>query len=161
MGGLIKSSEMCVMLHVSTWWQSKAQHSDPLNRAPLLSASLLPPIPSLHSSFPFCLSFTSCYFLPPPFFSFSTFSTSSSSCQAFVLLFCFDTFLKHVEEREEAKTEGERMERRRKKEGGLVSEKVRDWSACQFLSLCCGEKDRESESARESKEIKSQQRWRG
>lgn len=62
----------------------------------------------------------------PPFFSFSTFSTSSSSCQAFVLLFCFDTFLKHVEEREEAKTEGERMERRRKKEGGLVSEKVRD-----------------------------------
>lgn len=125
-----------------------------------LSLSLAP-----HSFPPFLFSFLSLLYLmllsPPPFFSFSTFSTSSSSCQAFVLLFCFDTFLKHVEEREEAKTEGERMERRRKKEGGLVSEKVRDWSACQFLSLCCGEKDRESESARESKEIKSQQRWRG
>lgn len=87
-GGLIKSSEMCVMLHVSTWWQSKAQHSDPLNRAPLLSASLLPPIPSLHSSFPFCLSFTSCYFLPPflLFFDLLHLLLLLSSFCSFVLL---------------------------------------------------------------------------
>lgn len=101
-------------------------------------------------------------FLPsiPPFFSFSfsplphstfqppfAFSSSSSSRQAFVLLCRSDTFLKHAEEREKGKTEGERMERRRKKRG-----KVRDKSAGHFLSHCCREGERESESAERERE---------
>lgn len=139
------------MLYVSTWWQSTAQHSDPLNHALLLSTFLSPLIPYLHSPFsPSNSPLPHATFQPP--FSFS--SSSSSSCQAFVLLCCSDTFLKHAEEREKGKTEGERMERRRKKRG-----KVRDKSAGHFLSHCCGE--RESESAkreRESWEIKGKQK---
>ncbi len=107
---------------------------------PFSPHSFLPSVPSF-SFLPFLYL---AEFSPP--FSFSS-SSSSSSCQAFVLLCCSDTFLKHVEEREKGKTEGERMEGRRKKRG-KVSEKVRDESAGHFLSHCCGERNRESESAK-------------
>lgn len=145
--GLIKSSEMCVMLSVSTRWQSTAQHSGPLNRALLLSASLSPPIPSLHSPpflsapplpqatfFPFLLLFW------PPHHSFK------------LLFLCAAlTFPKH-EVREVERPEEERMERRRRR-WGKVSEKVRNWSAGHFLSHCCGWRDDESAN-REKWEIK-------
>lgn len=118
----------------------------PLNLS--LSSYSFPPFPLLSfSDSP--LPHTT--FQPP--FAFSS-SSSSSSCQAFVLLCRSDTFLKHAEEREKGKTEGERMERRREKRG-----KVRDKSAGHFLSHCYRERERESESAqREGERERGDQR---
>lgn len=155
LGGLIKSSEMCVMLHVSTGWQSTAQYWDPLNRAPLPSTFLSPLTPSLHSpSFP-----------SPTLLYLTQLSNPLSLFFLHLLLSSFCSFvpLWHIPQarRGERETEGERMERRRNKRGweGGVSERARDKSAGHFLSYCWGEKDGESWVSREeSQEIKGKQR---
>lgn len=109
LGGLIKSSEMCVMLHVSTGWQSTAQYWDPLNRAPLPSTFLSPLTPSLHSpSFP-----------SPTLLYLTQLSNPLSLFFLRLLLSSFCSFvpLWHIPQarRGEGETEGERMERRRNK----------------------------------------------
>lgn len=147
------------MLHVSTWWQSTAQHSDPLNHALLLSTLLSPLIPSLQFPFSF-LTLLHLTQLSNPLSPFS----SSSSFKAFVLLCCSDTFLKHAEEREKGKTEGERMERMRGKKGGKVSAKVRQECRSFFISLLWRTGWGEwvsKERAGRSKANRKWQRWRG
>lgn len=133
-GGLIKSSKICVMLHVSMWWQNTAQHSDPLNHALLLSTFLSLLIPSLHS--PFFLSAsplphaTNSHLLPP-FSSFSSSSSSSSSFCSFVLLWHIPQACWREVEGENRR--GEDGKENEEKRGGWVSEKVRDWSAGHFF----------------------------
>lgn len=156
MGGLDKElRNVCdaACQHVMTKHRSAFKSSQPCSAALNFSLSLRSFLPSIPPFLPLLYLMQ----LSPPFFSFS----SSSSCQAFVLLCCSDTFLKHVEEKEKGKTEGERTERTRKKKegrGGIVSEKVRDWSAGHFLFHCCREgESAESIRGRRSQEIKSQQ----
>lgn len=144
--------------HVMTKQSSTFRSTQPCP-APL-SLSLAP-----HSFPPFLFSFLSLLYLmllSPPLSSL--FRPSPPPPPPVKLLF-FCSALTHsssmLRRGKRQKQKGRGWKGEEKRRGGLVSEKVRDWSACQFLSLCCGEKDRESESARESKEIKSQQRWRG
>lgn len=137
---------VCEMLDVSTWWQSTARHSEPFIRdsAPLnLSVSPLPP-----------LNFLSPLLLLLPLLPLLSFLLLP---QAFVLLCCSDTFLKHVEERERRKSEGEKMESRRKKSRGGRGRKLE--SGLQVISLLEGG---EGEKGRVSQQRSNRewQRWR-
>lgn len=148
-GGLMKTSEMCVMLHVSTWWQS-TQHSHPLNRGALLSTFLL----SLLPSFP-RLSFTSHNF-PTPFLLFFFFlplllHLLSSFC-SFVLLW-------HIPQERQREAEGEdRRERMEKdeKEKWNAGENVGDRSTAHL-----GRVSQQTERDGRSKANRKWQRWRG
>ncbi len=128
--------------HVMTKHRSAFRSTQPCC-APLnlsLPTHSFPPFPL----FPFCLSFTSQNFLP-----FSPFLPPPPPPPVKLLFFC--AALTHSSStlkrgrRGKQKGRGWRGEERK---GGKVSEKVRDESAGHFLSHCCGERNRESESAK-------------
>lgn len=129
---------------------------------PFSPHSLLPSVPSVPPYFSLPLLYLTQ--LSPPTFSFS--SSSSSSCQAFVLLCRSDTFLKHVEEREKGTAEGERMEGRRKKRVEKLVRKLDTRVQVIFYLIVLEKRIGRVSQQRESWEIKGKQivtemeRWR-
>lgn len=148
-GVVIKHPEMCVMLHVSTWWQSAPWHSHPPNRAPLLSTFLPPFIPSL--LFPTLL-----YLTQTPFLLF------------FLLLllllasFCSFVPLWHIPRPRHREGEGEKRgrkgwERKGGKKVGMLAMLLR----VIFYFIVVGEREEWVSKERVGGSNRKWQRWRG
>lgn len=101
------------------------------------------------------LLYLTLFFNPPfSFSSSSSCSTSSTSCQAFVLLSCSDTFLKNGKERQKGKTEGRGWKRMRKEKWN-AGENVGDRSTAHL-----GRVSQQTERDGRSKANRKWQRWR-
>lgn len=117
---------------------------------PFSLRSFLPSFPL----FPFCHSFTSCNFLSPPSSHSPPFLPPPPPVRLLFLCAAL-THSSNMLKRGRMRKQKGRGWKGEERKGGKVSEKARDWSAGHFLSHCCGEKDRESESAK--REIKGKQ----